>query len=271
MSRARALAVAAALAPLAVGLSACGHGNPPPATEVVRFEVRSNLLGMSLQEIGVRPPALPGGAKRPLLVLLPGWNMYPDGFLGLLDGSVEKLGASAPDVVIVNGGQGSFYHDRSSGPWGRYVLDEAIPAAIRTLGADPSRIAIGGISMGGFGALDLSRLEPTHFCAVGGHSPALYASRATTPPGAFDNAGDFARNDVFALAKTDPKLWSMPMWIDVGTNDPFRLAATAFSKRLKAAGDNVTFHVWPGAHEPSYWSSHIDQYMSWYAQQLANC
>ena len=38
---------------------------------------------------------------------------------------------------------------RRSGDWARYVLDEVIPAAVKRFGADPDRVAIGGISMGG--------------------------------------------------------------------------------------------------------------------------
>jgi S-formylglutathione hydrolase FrmB len=48
-----------------------------------------------------------------------------------------------------------------------------IPQVTRRFGTDRRRVAIGGISMGGFGAYDLARLNPGRFCAVGGHSPAL--------------------------------------------------------------------------------------------------
>jgi hypothetical protein len=48
------------------------------------------------------------------------------------------------------------------GAWGAYVLREAIPAALKRTGADPQRVAI-GISMGGFGALDLARISPGRF------------------------------------------------------------------------------------------------------------
>jgi S-formylglutathione hydrolase FrmB len=61
-------------------------------------------------------------------------------------------------------------------------------------------VAIGGISMGGFGALNLARLDPRRFCAVGGHSAALWASGADSAAGAFDDAADFSRNDVIGTA-----------------------------------------------------------------------
>jgi hypothetical protein len=78
----------------------------------------------------------------------------------------------APDIAFPYGDQ-SYWHNRADGAWGSYVLDEVIPKALTVLNADPRRVAIGGISMGGFGAYALARLEPGRFCAVGGHSAAI--------------------------------------------------------------------------------------------------
>ena len=118
---------------------------------------------------------------------------------------LERLGPRAPAVLLVDGGDHSYYHDRRDGPWGEYVFREAIPAALERLRADPDRVAIGGISMGGFGALDLARLHPGRFCAVGGHSPALWRTGGETPAGAFDDAEDFSRHDLFDGSKARPR------------------------------------------------------------------
>src|SRR5918997_359450 len=91
----------------------------------------------------------------------------------------------------------------------------AIPAGLGRLGADRRRIAIGGISMGGFGALHLATRR--RFCAVGGHSPALWLSGGETPPGAFDDAADFDATTPFGR-----RLLAREVWLDVGTGDPFR-------------------------------------------------
>src|SRR2546425_10688155 len=45
----------------------------------------------------------------------------------------------------------------------------------------------------------LARIAPTRFCAVGGHSPALWFRGADTPPRALDDAGGLARHDVLPL------------------------------------------------------------------------
>src|SRR5581483_9923525 len=62
------------------------------------------------------------------------------------------------------------------------------------------RVAIGGISMGGFGALDLARHDPSRFCAVGGHSAAVWTTAGATARGAFDDAEDVARHGIGSAA-----------------------------------------------------------------------
>ena len=69
--------------------------------------------------------------------------------------------------------------------------------------------------MGGFGALDLALEHPGRFCAVGGHSAALWQRAGATAPGAFDNANDFNDNSptrllLFGCSPTDTsQLWNL--------------------------------------------------------------
>jgi hypothetical protein len=149
--------------------------------------------------------------------------------------ALARLGSRAPDVVFPYGGADSYWHDRADGAWGSYVVREVIPEALRQLHADPSRIAIGGISMGGFGALDIARLNRGRFCAVGGHSAALWVSGGDSAPGAFDDAQDFARHDVIGAARAGDPYPGAAVWIDVGTGDPFRVADTTLATTLRSA------------------------------------
>jgi len=238
----------------------------------VRFDLHSRLLHRTLPEVGVLPPPLPDGRHRPLLVFLHGRGGTPQGqATDALFAALRAAGPLAPDVILANGGDHSYYHDRADGPWGTYVVKEVVPDAIRRLDADPGRVAIGGVSMGGFGALDLARLWPNRFCAAGGHSAAMWRTGGETPEGAFDDAADFARNDILGAVEARDVYGSMPVWIDVGRQDPFRSADTAFARALREHGGRVTFHVWPGSHSGSYWASHMTQYVAFYAHALAAC
>jgi S-formylglutathione hydrolase FrmB len=138
----------------------------------------------------------------------------------------------------------------------------------RKFGADRRRVAIGGISMGGFGAFDLARLYPDRFCAVGGHSPALWRTGDETAPGAFDDAEDFARHAVIASASAYTRL---PVWLDAGDEDPFRPGDDAFAAALRSAGAHATVRTWPGGHTRDYWDSHWAAYLRFYARALKRC
>ena len=265
-----ALVVAAAIV-AAVLLVVRSVGTDTHAAHVVRFTIKSPLVHQSLPVAAVVPAGTSAG-PRPLLVFLHGKGQDENSYLDdAMFAALARLGSRAPDVVFPYGGADSYWHTRASGAWGAYVLDEVIPEAIKRLGADPKRVAIGGISMGGFGALDLARLSPGRFCAVGGHSPALWVSGAQTATGAFDDARDFALNNVIGIARRGDPYRQMAVWIDVGNQDPFRAADTTFVDALRHDGQRVAFHVWPGGHDQAYWDSHWDDYLGFYAGALAAC
>ncbi len=209
-------------------------------------------------------PAKADGA--PLLVLLHGRGGTPMEILWPeLEDGLEALGEDAPAVLLVDGGDHSYFHDRDDFAWGTHVLREAIPAARERLGTDPRREAIGGFSMGGFGALDLARQR--RFCAVGGHSPALWEESGETPVGAFDNGEDFERHDVLEFARANPRLFrGASLWLDVGADDPFRQRTM-----LLGAATDTPVKVSPGDHSTAYWREHMDEYLRFYSGALKTC
>jgi len=252
--------VAAAL--LALVTAGCGRGyESTDGARVVHFRLDG------LEETLVEPAG--GGRGRPLLVFLHGRSSKPDSNLTqpLFD-TLRALGPRAPDVLLANGGDHSYFHDRRDRRWGAEILRRAIPGALARAHADGRRIAIGGISMGGFGALELARLAPHEFCAVGAHSAALWFHAGDTAPGAFDDASDFARHDLIRFA-SERHIYRTPVWIDVGRDDPFARADTALARDLRAHGTDVVFHLHAGGH--GGWRNRMPDYLRWYAARLADC
>jgi S-formylglutathione hydrolase FrmB len=249
------------LAPVALllALAGCGSG----ANE--HFTVESRLVGRSLEQAVFVPSG--DTQNRPLLVLLHGRSSSPDSMAKKsITNAIDKLGSRAPVVVFANGGNHSYYHDRADGRWGSYILREVIPAAVRKYDLDGRRVAIGGFSMGGFGALHLARFR--RFCAVGGHSAAMWRTGGETPQGAFDNAEDFEQNDIIEAAAANPHLYRRArVWIDIGTDDPFRSANEELAHRL--AGES--FHLWRGDHDFSHFERDAPKVMRFYADALARC
>jgi enterochelin esterase-like enzyme len=251
---------------VAVLLGLAGCGEPASAASVQRYKLKSRFTHRTLPQIAMVPPGSPEG--RPLLVFLHGRgargeesNANP-----AFARALAAQGSRAPVVVFPSGATASYWHKRRSGDWARYVLDEVIPEAVERFGADGSRVAIGGISMGGYGAFEIGRRRP--FCAVGGHSAATWLRSGDSAPGAFDGAGDFERHDVVELAqRRGAKPWhGARLWLDGGSADPFRASDAVFARAL-----GIRLRIWPGGHDGGYWVSHYRDYLRFYARALADC
>lgn len=243
--------------------------------KVDHLTIPSKAVGEDLSVSVVTPPESPGRAeKRPLLVFLHGRGGSADTFTEdeAMFEALAGLGEKAPIVAFPDGGDHGYWHDRAEGDWARYVIDEAIPEVSRRFDVDPNRVAIGGISMGGFGAYDLALLHPGLFCAVGGHSPALWLEGGESAPGAFDDAEDFERHDVIGTVASDPDAFGgIPIWNDAGEQDPFLISDVRLVEALKAGSADVVSHIWPGGHDDNYWDRHWVAYLRFYAAALAGC
>ena len=234
--------------------------------------IDSRAVGEEL-EVSVIAPGERSATKPPLLVFLHGAGGSNESSLAdpaVLDG-ITRLGEEAP-VVAFPDGEESWWHERASGDWERYVVREVIPAVSRRFDADPRRVAIGGISMGGFGAYHLGLAYPGRFCAVGGHSAGLWPHEGEEFPGAFDNRADYERNDVLAAVDADPGAFGdTPIWNDYGDVDWFVTGNAALVDDLRRGGAELTARVWPGGHDAAYWDAHWPQYLRFYATALADC
>src|SRR6476646_3550658 len=241
---------------------------------VVHLDVHSQAVGRRLGVSVVVPAQTKPRGRRSLLVFLHGRGGSDETFTGneaVYDG-LARLGRRAPLVAFPDGGTHSYWHDRDDGAWGRYVMQEVIPTVVERFGIEPRRVAIGGISMGGFGAYDLALLHPRRFCAVGGHSPALWFEGGETAPGAFDDAADFERNDVVGMVRGNPDAFAgMRVWNDYGNADPFRVYDEGFVDYLEADGANLSAHTGNGSHDGASWDRHWAAYLRFYANSLARC
>ena len=236
-------------------MAGCGGGPGYHSTrhaEIVHFTLHSRLTHGDRHEILV----VPRRHGRWMLALLHGYHSSPSQFLTqpFFD-TLAALGTRAPEVLLLDGGADSYWHDRGDGRWASMVLQEAIPAGRTRTHA--GRVAIGGISMGGYGALLLGSRDRA-FCAVGAQSPALWLSPGETAPGAFDDAADYERNDVFKLRPPHP------LWIDLGASDPFRTATLAYARRA-----GVRAHLKPGGHDAELWNAFMPQFIRFFARACA--
>lgn len=237
-----------------------------------RFTVSSEAVGENLP-VSVLEPAPAPRVKRTLLVFLHGAGGSDETSVTdpALLATLERLGRRAP-IVAFPDGRLSWWRERPDGDWGRYVVHEVIPAVTRRYDVDPRRVAIGGISMGGYGAYHIGLRFPQRFCAVGGHSAGIYLRYEGSSFGAFDNAADFRRNDIVTDVRRDPDAFGEArIWNDYGDEDWFVEGNAAFVEALEQGDADLTAHVWPGGHDGVYWSEHWPDYLRFYSRTLADC
>ncbi|MBI4213757.1 MAG: OpgC domain-containing protein [Chloroflexi bacterium] len=215
------------------------------------------------------------GRLYPVLFLLHGnsgsyeeWLAY--GFVDGVDRMIVRKEIS-PVVVVFPQGDFSYWVNspwEEGLRWGDYLsvdLVRHIGATYRVF-ADPERRAVGGLSMGGTGALVNAFWRPDVFGAVGAHSPSL------PPEGTRDFLGldrDYQQRDPISIANMRPQRVSrLNIWIDVGEQDSWLARTEELHDTLDAKGIAHEWRVFPGDHDGEYWASHVIDYLRYYDSVL---
>jgi S-formylglutathione hydrolase FrmB len=172
-----------------------------------------------------------------------------------------------------------------------------VDAHYRTL-ADRAHRGIGGLSMGGYGALILALRNPAVFGAGASHSgvvsplyigphpfaePARYASTVDElrpASGAFwprylhfwgiDLARWRAADPSTAAALLVRRREPLPaLFVDCGREDGLIDQNRALHAELTRLGIAHAYAEWPGAHTWRYWSTHVAESLAWMTAKLA--
>ncbi len=215
--------------------------------------------------------------RYPVLYMLHGmsgtnaeWLQY--GLLRTAD-QMMRGGEIRPFIIVLPQGDKEYWVDHANnGPrWGTYVTHDVVAEIdnhYRTLADRPHR-AIGGLSMGGHGAMQLAINTPDLFSVVGAHSPALRTYENTFA--FFGDRAYFDAHNPLALCKKYPKVVSrFKLWVDIGAADPWAPAAEAFHDQLVQLGIPHTWHEYAGGHSGDYWGDHADEYLQFYSESFAD-
>lgn len=232
-------------------------------------DFRSEVANETLPYRVYLPPCYIETQKRyPVIILLHG--------LGETEAQWDELGiddtldegirdGSLPPAILVLPFMGNIGNDNSFPPDDSYetvVMDELLPAIQRDFCTidDRNQRAIGGISRGGFWAYSLALKHPDVFGIVGGHSAFFDSDIAPDD----SDPLELALNTDFLIEA------NLRMYLDNGAVDYVGPNQELFSSRLSARGIPHTYIINPvGDHDNTYWSSHVAEYLAFYARDWA--
>jgi len=179
------------------------------------------------------------------------------------------LGLIEPMVVVLPNGEQSYWVNHANGPrWADYVAIDLVKHVDSTFRTETTREkrAIGGLSMGGHGAVQLAYNHPETFSVAGAHSPTIRPFE--TSPEFFGDAQYFAKLDPISLAKSGDAAMRVTTWIDVGEADEWRTGAQSLRDVLSMRRAPTHFRVLEGEHEGWYWRYYLPEYLHFYSKAL---
>ena len=190
--------------------------------------------------------------------------------------SIERYAQNYPFLIIMPDGGRGWYSDSRLGKYESYIVKELVTFVD---GLFPTRRqaqyrAIGGLSMGGYGALKLGLKYPRVFGSISAHSSAVgfmrWVDKDTTIPEAplIADSIDKAANDPYELALSCPEKQRPHIYFDCGRNDFLYEDNQHFDALLRKNKIPHTYHRFDGAHEWSYWDTHIQDALKFHAKAM---
>lgn len=271
---------------------------PAARADLGRIECRSvnsAILGREVRYCAILPPSYDSakarrypvvyflhglGGNEQCLVTSGGWNLIEDLW------QQQKIG----EFLIVTPDAGTSFYINSRDGHVRYedfFTGEFIPFIDRTYRTSPVRRArgIGGISMGGYGALHLAFRHPELFVSVTANSAALLTKfpdvRFANPQQSFllrilhafgtpPDPAFWHRNDPLVLARTT-NFAGLKIHFDCGSEDDygFEHGASALDEILSNRKIPHEFHLYPGGHNWQYFASRLPAIFEFHSRAFA--
>jgi len=198
---------------------------------------------------------------------------------------IEWYVRDLPLIVVMPDGFRGWYTDNDHGPaYGKYIGEEVVAFVERTFPARRERAArhIGGLSMGGYGALRAALRYPDVFSSATSHSGALFhGSHDWSLKDAREEVRAFPQemlhvfgtrpegssHDLLALARSAQVAGLLPrLRLDCGVDDFLLEANRLFHAELQHLKIPHEYQEFPGAHDWDYWDLHIQDAIRFHLQ-----
>jgi S-formylglutathione hydrolase FrmB len=252
---------------------------------VLALEWASSLLGKQTTTHILFPDS--GTPPFPTLYLLHG--LGDDSSTWLRNSRLNVYLAGIPLIVVMPDGYRSFYTNHESGfRYAEHIGQELTAQIDRMLPtrAERSGRAIGGLSMGGYGAMRVGLGYADRFCSIHSHSGALgwgtfdgdHRAKLLAARGpafteelrlVFGETPTGTRHDLLVLAREARDSGMLPaIRLDCGTEDQLIDDNRKMAARLREARIDHEFHEFSGCHDWNYWDQHIRGALAFHLRQL---
>lgn len=208
-----------------------------------------------------------GDGPFPVLIQLHGYS--DDSFSWLYNSRLVEHVADYPLIVVLpDGGTSRYINLPGLDRFGlqRYedLIVDDIPAEVRrTFNVRDGRWAIGGLSMGGFGALRLGMKHPDRFASIWAHSAGVSALPEVLLASLDDRADALVETHAARLVERADR---PRITFDCGVDDFLIEPNRALHRHLDGIGLPHAYHEHPGAHTWAYWDEHVQEALAQHAE-----
>lgn len=205
---------------------------------------------------------------------------------------IEWYARELPLMIVLPDGYRGFYTKNEAGPdYAKHIGREVVDFVDRNFQTKARREgrAIGGLSMGGYGAMRVGLGWPGRFGSINSHSGALGRTNADFSDEAvkagrhegkspefvaelrriFGEKPIGTGHDILELAKKAQAKGSLPgLFMDCGRDDFLLNDNREFHRQLKEAGIPHEYHEHAGEHDWDYWDRHVQNALKWHCRHL---
>lgn len=215
---------------------------------------------------------LPDVGEGPFPVLIQLHGLSDDCNAWIERSNIVRHAADLPLVIVFpDGGTHGYLNWKGGGRLARggyedLVVNDIAAHVKRHFHVRDEPWAIGGLSMGGWGALHLGLKHHERFSSIWAHSSKIYWKENEADPTMLAEPGDLdlmSRVERLQAAGTSPVVT-----FDCGVDDFLIDENRAFHAHLDQIGFDHTYREHPGAHTWDYWDDHVREALDQHARVL---